>query len=78
MFLGGSGVWTIKLEQAQSFAGIEPVLSALHQYQLRDCDLVLQFGDIPSKEYDIILPLGYASGALREVHKNSLPSGNLF
>ena len=78
MYLGENGAWTNKPEQAQSFPGIETVLSALHQYQLLDCDLVLQLGDIPSTEYDIILPLGYPSESVRAIHQNPLPPGSRF
>ena len=57
MYLQENGTWTKKLQEAKCFPGVETVLSAFQQHNLRDCDLVLQFEDEPSS-YDIVLPLG--------------------
>jgi len=58
MYLGENGTWASKPEEAKNFAGIEMVISALFEYKLQYCDLVLQLEDMPSKEYDVVLPLG--------------------
>jgi len=62
MYLAESGTWTSKPEEAKDFAGIEMVISALFKYKLQDCDLVLQLHDMPSREYDVVLPLGTPTG----------------
>ena len=62
MYLGENGTWTSKPEEAKNFARIETVISALFEYKLQDCDLVLQLEDMPSMEYDVVLPLGTPTG----------------
>ena len=62
MYLGENGTWTSKPKEAKDFAGVEMVISALFEYKLQDCDLVLQLRDTPSREYDVVLPLGTPDG----------------
>ena len=57
-YLREDGTWTKNYDEAKSFSGILAAIMAIHEYQLKDCDLVVQAQEEPSIK-DTILPLSF-------------------
>lgn len=57
LYLRDDGNWTAECHEAKPFLNIQAVVSTVQRFQLKKVELVLQIGDNPSPQYDVVFPL---------------------
>ena len=56
--LGGG--WTAYFEAAGKFPDTKDVIDTVRRFDLPEVDLVIVVSDKPSREWDVVLPLGHS------------------
>jgi hypothetical protein len=55
-FIPGGG-WSMDFTEAQTFPDVQSVIATKSQFQLVEVFMVLIIDDVPSQQWDVVLPL---------------------